>query len=160
MTSNEQPPGEGLTRRRIFGLTAAACATSLFAACGADTTEPGSSGPSSKDAAGGSDEPSGTESGKAGAALTKTADVPVGSGVILEDAKLVVTQPTAGNYKAFTAVCTHQGCIVGSVKGKSIGCPCHGSAFNIADGSVLNGPADRPLREIKVAVEGDSIVKA
>jgi Rieske Fe-S protein len=72
----------------------------------------------------------------------------------------VVTQPTAGSFKAFTAVCTHQGCTVGTVAGGTIDCPCHGSKFSIKDGSVVNGPATSPLAAITIKVEGTSVVEA
>ena len=99
--------------------------------------------------------------GSAGAAvLTRTASVPVGGGQILTTEKVVVTQPTAGSFKAFTAVCTHQGCIVGSVFDGTINCPCHGSRYSIKNGSVVNGPATRPLAAIPIKVEGTSIVEA
>ena len=106
----------------------------------------------------------GTTSGGAGSAganvLTTTAKVPVGGGQILPGPKVVVTQPTAGSFKAFTAVCTHEGCTVGTVAGGTIDCPCHGSRFSIKDGSVVNGPATRPLAAIVIKVEGTSIVEA
>ena len=73
---------------------------------------------------------------------------------------VVVTQPTAGEYKAFSATCTHQGCKVKSVTDGVIVCPCHGSKFAIADGSVASGPAKAPLPEKSVSVEGGSIVLA
>jgi Rieske Fe-S protein len=98
--------------------------------------------------------------GGAAAALTKTTDVPVGGGQILKDQKVVVTQPAAGDFKAFTSVCTHQGCDVTSVAGGTINCPCHGSKFAIADGSVAAGPAPGPLAPKSIRVEGDSIVLA
>jgi Rieske Fe-S protein len=99
--------------------------------------------------------------GSAGAAvLTRTASVPVGGGQILAAKKVVVTQPTAGSFKAFTAVCTHKGCIVGSVFDGTINCPCHGSRYSIKNGSVVNGPATRPLAAIPIKVEGTSIVEA
>ena len=85
------------------------------------------------------------------------ATIPVGGGKILSDQKVVVTQPTAGDFKAFTAVCTHQGCIVSSVSGGSINCACHGSSFDIATGAVKNGPATKPLAEKTVKVSGDGI---
>jgi Rieske Fe-S protein len=90
-----------------------------------------------------------------GAALTKTADVPVGSGVIVDD--IVVTQPTAGKFEAFSSVCTHAGCNVSEVTDGLITCPCHGSKFNL-DGTVSHGPAKSPLESKVIRVQGDSIV--
>ncbi|MBO3748624.1 Rieske (2Fe-2S) protein [Streptosporangiaceae bacterium NEAU-GS5] len=97
------------------------------------------------------------DSGGGADALAKTADIPEGGGKVFESEKLVVTQPQAGTFKAFTAVCTHQGCTVASVSNGTINCPCHGSKFNIADGSVANGPATKPLAEKQIKVSGDSI---
>ena len=54
----------------------------------------------------------------------------------------MVTQPTEGDFKAFSALCTHQGCVVSEIKGEDIDCTCHGSKFSIADGSVVDGPAN------------------
>jgi Rieske Fe-S protein len=96
-------------------------------------------------------------SGSNGAVTFKTSDVPVGGGAVNQDAKVVVTQPTAGQYKAFTAVCTHQGCIVSDVKNGLITCPCHGSQYSAADGSVKAGPASSPLASKPVSVSGDTI---
>jgi Rieske Fe-S protein len=86
--------------------------------------------------------------------------VPVGGGVVLEGKRLVVTQPAKGQFKCFTAVCTHAGCVVADVGGGTINCTCHGSKFKIADGSVARGPAGRPLREVKIKVNDDGIVLA
>ncbi|MCT7660944.1 QcrA and Rieske domain-containing protein [Mycobacterium deserti] len=88
-------------------------------------------------------------------AIAKTADVPVGSGVIVDD--IVLTQASAGDFKAFSAICTHAGCKLADVAGGTINCPCHGSKFNL-DGTVANGPASRPLNAEAVSVQGDSIV--
>jgi Rieske Fe-S protein len=89
--------------------------------------------------------------------LTSTADVPLGGGVIFADQQVVVTQPTKGEFKCFTAVCTHMGCIVSSVQAGGIRCECHGSAFSIEDGSVFNPPATSPLDEVAISVDGDQI---
>jgi Rieske Fe-S protein len=86
-----------------------------------------------------------------------TADVPVGGGVILGDADYVVTQPTKGTYKAFSKICTHQGCKVGSVEDGVIKCPCHHSEFSIEDGSVKHPPATKPLPESKTTVSGSKV---
>ncbi|MFI7702791.1 Rieske 2Fe-2S domain-containing protein [Nonomuraea sp. NPDC049480] len=90
-------------------------------------------------------------------ALANTSDIPEGGGKIFESQKIVVVQPTAGDFKAFSAVCTHAGCTVGSVQNKTINCPCHGSKFSIEDGSPTAGPASDPLEEKKITVDGDSI---
>ena len=87
--------------------------------------------------------------------LTTTADVPVGSGVIVGET--IITQPVAGDFKAFSAVCTHSGCLINEVADGTINCPCHGSKFSL-DGAVVNGPAARPLTEETITVQGDSIV--
>jgi len=92
--------------------------------------------------------------------LASTGDIPVGGGKVLAAKKIVITQPKAGSFDAFTAVCTHQGCIVGDVAGGTINCPCHGSKFSITDGSVVNGPATSPLAPVSVKVQGTSIVQA
>jgi Rieske Fe-S protein len=81
----------------------------------------------------------------------------VGGGTVLGDQEVVVTQPTEGEFMAFSAVCTHQGCLVQSVSEGKINCPCHGSAFSVEDGSVVTGPAQTPLERRTVSVEGDQI---
>jgi Rieske Fe-S protein len=92
--------------------------------------------------------------------LALTSDVPVGGGKILADKKIVITQPRAGSFEAFTAVCTHQGCTVSSVSGGTVNCPCHGSKFSIANGSVVTGPAPSALAPVSIKVQGTSIVQA
>lgn len=92
-----------------------------------------------------------------GKVIARTSEIPVGGGTIISAHKIVVTQPEKGTYKAFTAVCTHQGCTVGKVENGVIECPCHGSEFSAADGSVKQGPADAPLAAFRVTVKGDGI---
>ena len=106
----------------------------------------------------------GTTSAAAGTTAAKAAlriplsDIPVGGGVIRAADKVVVTQATAGQFKAFSAVCPHQGCVVGAIEGKSIVCPCHGSAFSIVDGSIVNGPTTKPLVPKSSRTEGTDLV--
>jgi len=71
--------------------------------------------------------------------------------------KVVVTQPAPGTFKAFSAICTHRGCTVNKVADGTIDCPCHGSKYAIADGSVVNGPAQRSLAGREVTVSGDAL---
>ena len=92
--------------------------------------------------------------------LALTSDVPVGGGKILAGKKIVITQPRAGSFEAFAAVCTHQGCTVSSVSGGTINCPCHGSKFSITNGSVVAGPAPSALAPVSIKVQGTSIVQA
>jgi Rieske Fe-S protein len=99
--------------------------------------------------------PPSASTAKAGAAIAKISDVPVGSGVIVDD--VVVTQPTAGVFKGFSSTCTHKGCAVNTIADGTIDCPCHGSKFNL-DGTVAKGPATKPLEAKAVTVQGDSIV--
>ncbi len=89
--------------------------------------------------------------------LAATSQVPDGGGKIIDGKNIVITQPQSGSFKAFTAICTHEGCIVNSVSNGTINCPCHGSKFSITDGSVVHGPATRPLAPIAINVEGTSI---
>ena len=103
----------------------------------------------------------GTPAAAAGTLLAKVADVPVGGGVVLIDLKLVVTQPTAGQFKAFSAICPHQGCAVSAVQDGYIDCTCHGSRF--ADGTgapTPDSPAKAPLAPQPVTVKGSDVVTA
>ncbi|MCC3776389.1 Rieske (2Fe-2S) protein, partial [Streptomyces sp. UNOB3_S3] len=98
-----------------------------------------------------------TSGAGAGAALARTSEIPEGGGKVFPDRKVVVTQPAKGRFKAFSAVCTHQGCVVKDVAGGTINCPCHGSRFSVTDGAVKGGPAQKPLPEERISVNGDSI---
>jgi nitrite reductase/ring-hydroxylating ferredoxin subunit len=151
------------SRRRLLGGAAAlGLGAPILAACGSgdSSSGSGSSASGSSGGSGGSGGPGGSGGSGGGADLVATADVPVGSGVILQDQKVVVTQPTKGDFKAFSAVCTHMGCIVANISGGTITCPCHGSQYSVKDGSVLGGPAPAPLPAVKVAVKGNEVVKA
>ncbi len=95
-----------------------------------------------------------------GTELGPAADIPVGGGKVFADKQVVVTQPAAGTFAAFSAVCTHQGCTVDAVADGTINCPCHGSKFKIDDGSVANGPASQPLPKKAVTVTGGKVTLA
>ncbi|WP_405732388.1 Rieske (2Fe-2S) protein [Streptomyces sp. NBC_01537] len=114
-------------------------------------------------ACGSSDSDSATTTAETSAAATSTelgatSDVPVGGAKLYKDAKLVVSQPTKGTYKAFSAVCTHQGCVCDSVTGTSLLCACHGSKFNAETGAVEQGPATTALRAATVTVKEGKLV--
>lgn len=155
--STEHP----LTRRRFTATATAGLTLPVLAACGSDggtgsdtSAEPGDSSSSpAGDGAGGT-------GGSVGAVLASTSDVPVGGCAVFESEKVVVTQPTEGEFKAFSSTCTHQGCAVSSSSDGEIPCNCHGSRFSLEDGSVLNGPATAPLGEVAITVEGDNITLA
>ena len=161
----------GITRRGALTGASLGLALPALAACGEDepdaATDSGS--PTGRSSASESAEsptsepPSETPTDsptkkppKGSGGIADAADVPVGGGVILAERKLVITQPTKGDFKGFSAVCTHQGCLVDDVT-DTINCPCHGSSFSIEDGSVVGGPAPSGLAAKALVVEGGSI---
>ena len=89
--------------------------------------------------------------------LGDAGDVPVGGGKVYDSRRVVVTQPADGQFKAFSAVCTHAGCTVADVQNGVINCPCHRSAFSATDGSVRNGPATEPLAPRTISVNAGQI---
>ncbi|WBB60811.1 Rieske (2Fe-2S) protein [Streptomyces sp. WMMC500] len=145
-------PARFTARRTVVAAVGAGGLTAALAACGDDSGDGGDSGDT-----GGAQEQPQEGGGDDGAQLGTTAEVPEGGGKIFKDEKVVVTQPEPGEFKAFSAVCTHQGCLVSSVEDGTINCACHGSKFAIADGSVAHGPATQPLPAEDVRVEGDAL---
>ena len=168
MTEPSVPAEHAATRRAMLGCAGAACAAILAGCTTYNSNTSSNPAPSSAPPAGnggasggGGTGGGGTGGGSGGgAALTTTAKVPVGGGTVLTAQKIVVTQPKAGTFAAFTAVCTHLGCLVDSVSGGTINCPCHGSKFSITNGSVVNGPATSPLAAVSIKVKGSNIVRA
>ena len=131
--------------------------TSAPASSAPATSAPASSSPPAEP----SSTPSETASEAPSGPSVATSEVPVGGGVILEDSDYVITQPTKGKFKAFSKICTHQGCPVASVEGGTINCDCHGSKYSIEDGSVVNPPAPKGLAGAEVTVSrGRAVVKA
>jgi nitrite reductase/ring-hydroxylating ferredoxin subunit len=102
--------------------------------------------------------PGPTAAPETGRPVALAADIPVGGGRIFPDARVVVTQPTPGEFHGFGIVCTHDSCELTSVSGGTINCPCHGSRYAITDGSVVRGPAITGLRVERIAVDAGRVV--
>ena len=102
--------------------------------------------------------PAAAPAASGGTVLGQAADIPVGGGMVFTDAKVVVTQPTKGVFKAFSAVCTHVGCLCNQVADGTIDCPCHGSKFKITDGAVVAGPAPTALPTAPITVTDGKIM--
>ena len=130
----------GINRRIVFQGMGALGTAAVLAGCGSDD--------------GGEEE---APTPDAGTELAAASEVPVGGGLILPDEQIVITQPTEGDFKAFTAICTHQKCVVSGVD-ETINCDCHKSQFSIEDGSVQGGPAPTALAAVEIRVDGDKIV--
>jgi Rieske Fe-S protein len=178
--SNAEPiprPAAASSRRTVLraaGLLAAAGGAAVVTACAADGDP--ASAPSTSAGSGSSSAPGPTSTAPTASSPTSeasgsptksakapsgpsvaTSKVPLGGGVILNEADYVVTQPTKGKYKAFTKICTHQGCAVAEVANGVIHCDCHGSEYSIKDGSVVRPPASRPLAEHEVTVSDGKV---
>ncbi len=154
-----------LDRRTVLQATGMLATAGVLAACGSSeepAAEPSGAAPADTPDAGPADPDMGDaqapESTAVASGAMAVSDIPVGGGVILAEPAIVVTQPTEGDVKAFTAICPHQGCLVAEVKDNVIICPCHDSLFSAVDGSVLQGPAQTGLSSAGVAVDGGAVV--
>ncbi|MEJ3403123.1 Rieske (2Fe-2S) protein [Rathayibacter sp. YIM 133350] len=143
-----------LTRRGILSIGGAGAAAIALAACA--PSSPTGSGDSSGDSGGADATPGGTPSGTG--SVAKLSDIPVGGSIDarLGDAPILLAQPTAGTVVGYSAICTHQGCVVAAA-GAHLDCPCHKSSFDAATGDVLSGPAPKPLQKLTVTVTGDDV---
>ncbi|MGH3270928.1 MAG: Rieske 2Fe-2S domain-containing protein [Trebonia sp.] len=162
--SQPAPSRQLLPSRRALLAGAGVTCAAMLAGCSTHDASNGESTPAAggtATSAGGSTPATGesaaTGSALAAGALAATAQVPDGGGKIIDGKNIVITQPESGSFKAFSAICTHEGCIVNNVSNGTINCPCHGSKFSIENGSVVHGPAPSPLAAIAIKVEGTSI---
>ncbi len=108
-----------------------------------------------------------TSSGTApsGTKVATVADVPVGSAFQFTEpttgAPAYIMQPKAGTFLAYSAICTHEGCIVNFDKGNNIfACPCHGAQFDTASGAPTRGPAQTPLQKFTITASGTDLYLA
>jgi len=142
-----------LARRTVLVTGGALGAAVALAACGGSGEgEAASSAPAPSDA------PESSGAAPAGEVLGPVDQVTVGSGVVYDGPKVVVTQPVEGDIRGFTAVCPHQGCLVSEVTNNEILCPCHGSLFSAEDGAVITGPATTGLAPVTVSVTDNQVV--
>ncbi len=161
---------EIISRKRFMRLGTAlgvgAASASVLAACGGGSGGGGSGDGGSGDggSGGGSNEAAGAGSNgtKGGRAIAKTSEVAPGSAVEFEESgnPAVLVHLDSGDFVAYSAVCTHQGCTVAYRNGQ-LACPCHGSIFDPANGAaVVSGPARSPLPEVPVEVSGGEVLRA
>lgn len=154
----------GLSRRSVLVAGTAVGAAGLLAACGgggdsgATTAAPAPAPAPTTTTGGGSPTP--TVNPGPDTALAAVSDIPVGGGQVFDGPKVVVTQPTEGEIRGFTAVCPHQGCLVNSVENNEIRCPCHGSLFSADNGDVIRGPAVQGLASANVSVSDGFVTLA
>jgi thiosulfate dehydrogenase [quinone] large subunit len=94
----------------------------------------------------------------AGRVIAHAADVAEGSAVSFTDGAggpALLVHETSGEFRAFSAVCTHAGCTV-AYDGDGFRCPCHGGRYDGRTGEVVAGPPPAPLSGIEVVVsDGD-----
>jgi Rieske Fe-S protein len=152
-----------ISRERFIRLGAALgmsiVGASALAACGGDSAGRSANGASEENknaatAAGGKARAGGRE-------IAQISRVSAGSAVDFEDSgsPAVLVHLKNGNFVAYSAVCTHQGCTVAYQDGQ-LACPCHGSIFDPSrGGAVVYGPAPSPLPRIPVKAQSGKIYR-
>lgn len=139
---------ESCATRRAVLIGAGVLGAAALAGCGSSSNKSAAAQPTTTAAVAGE--------------LAQLSDVPVGGAISAKDANnkpIIVSQPTAGQVKAFSAICTHMGCTVAPA-GKELDCPCHGSKYDSATGAVIGGPAPRALTAVPVKVVNGAVVPA
>jgi Rieske Fe-S protein len=156
------------SRRIVFHGLSALGVAAVLAGCGGDDADPAAEetattpSPSDRESSTPSEPADESPSSQKddGAALATTDEVPVGGGIVLADERIVLTQPTKGDFQAFSAVCKHQGQTVGKVEDNVITCLFHGSQYDAATGDVVGGPAPTGLDPIRITVSKGRILRA
>ena len=142
-----------IQRRTILAGTLAATSTFALAACAGEAPVAQTSPPSAS-----VDQAPGTISGEI--FLANVDEIPVGTGkkvMVDESLTILVTHPKQDQFRAFSATCTHAGCIVSGVQEGQIACGCHGARFNTDSGEPEQGPAKSPLGKITLEVRGNEL---
>jgi Rieske Fe-S protein len=142
-----------IPRRTVLAGSLAATSSIALAACAAEAPVAQTSPPSA------TIDQAPTEI--SGEILLGTVDeIPVGAGkkvMVDESLTILVTHPKQDQFRAFSATCTHSGCIVSGVQDGQIACGCHGARFNTDSGEPEQGPARSPLGKITVEVRGNEL---
>ena len=74
------------------------------------------------------------------------------------DDPCILIRTAADNFVAYSQKCTHLSCAVYYEKRQNrLECPCHQGFFSIADGSVLQGPPQRPLPRVALQKDGGQL---
>ena len=137
-----------ISRRGVIASAVGVSAVAALAACTPEVTNLGTT-----------PEPSApTTSGPV--AVAKITDIPIGSGkkYDVEGTPILITQPRVGEFRGFSAICTHAGFVMNNMANSEIKCDNHGAVYSADDGSVLSGPAPRALGKVEVTVDSDDIL--
>jgi nitrite reductase/ring-hydroxylating ferredoxin subunit len=137
-----------ISRRGVIASAVGVSAVAALTACTPEVTDLGSS-----------PEPAAPSTGGP-VAVAKITDIPIGSGkkYDVEGTPILITQPRAGEFRGFSAICTHAGFVMNNVANSEIKCDNHGALYSAEDGSVISGPAPRALGKVEVTVEGDDLL--
>lgn len=141
-----------IRRRTILTSSLAATSTIALAACAGESPAVQTSPPAA------SVEQAPETSGEV--FLASVSEIPVGTGkkiMLDESLTILVTHPKQDQFRAFSATCSHAGCIVSGVLEGQIACGCHGARFNSDSGEPEQGPAKSPLGKITLEVRGSEL---
>lgn len=137
-----------ISRRGVIASAVGVSAVAALTACTPEVTNLGTTS-----------EPS-TPTTSGPVAVAKITDIPIGSGkkFDVDGTPILITQPRVGEFRGFSAICTHAGYVMNNMANSEIKCDNHGAVYSADDGSVLSGPAPRALGKVEVTVDGDDIL--